>query len=152
VDESDFSFRRRHLGRALARAFWLIEEQLDAGIRARFPDYRASDGQVFRCLPVDKGARIVELAERAKMTKQGMSKLVASLDERGYVERVPDPEDGRAQIIQFTPRGRAALAAASEAIAEIEARWAEVIGQDELEVLRETLLIAADTLGGSDYL
>jgi DNA-binding MarR family transcriptional regulator len=109
--DTSFSFRRGHIGRALARAFWLFEEQVEAGIHAHgFPDYKHADGQVLRHLPVESGARIVELAERANMSKQGMGKLVAGLEARGYLMRRPDPDDGRAQRVLLTERGSRAAA------------------------------------------
>ena len=150
-DADSFSFRRRHIGRAVARAFWLFEEKIDERIRARFPDYRAADGQVIRCLPVD-GARIVDLAERAKMTKQGMGKLVHSMEERGYLVRQADPADGRAQIVKLSRRGRALLRAAGTEIGRLEESWAEVIGQERLADVRAALLELTDALGPGDYL
>jgi DNA-binding MarR family transcriptional regulator len=50
------------------------------------------------------------LAERAHMTKQAMAELVAHLEAQGYVERIPDPNDGRAELVRTTTRGRAVFA------------------------------------------
>ena len=38
------------------------------------------------------------------------SEATADLERRGYVERVPDPDDGRVKIIRLTERGREAQA------------------------------------------
>jgi DNA-binding MarR family transcriptional regulator len=57
----------------------------------------------------------------------------------GYVERVPDPLDGRAKIIRLTDRGAEAKAVALEIFAEIEKEWAERIGPERVEALREAL-------------
>jgi DNA-binding MarR family transcriptional regulator len=149
----ELAFRRVHVGRALARAFWLFEEQVERGIHAHgFEDYRNVDARVLRYLPTEGGARVVELAERAGMTKQGMSKLVAGLEARGYLERRPDVDDGRAQRVLLTPRGRALLEAAGRAIADLEAQWADVVGAEQLAGLKATLLALADALGPDDYL
>ena len=146
-------FRRFHIGRALLRASWLFEQEVDAGVRARgFPDYRRTDGQVIRCLPVAGGARVVDLAERAQMTKQGMGKLVASLQERGYVARAPDPDDGRAQRVTLTVRGRALLREAGAVIAALEAQWADVVGEPRLTEVKQVLFELTDALGPEDYL
>lgn len=148
-----FAFRRGHVGRAVGRAYWLFEEQVEAGIHAHgFPDYKHADGQVLRHLPVEGGARVVELARRAKMTKQGMAKLVAGMEARGYLERVPDPDDGRAQRVLMTAQGRALMLAAGDAIEDLEAQWADVVGADKLADLKATLLTLSDTLGPDDYL
>lgn len=146
-------FRRTHLGRALARARWAFEAQFERRIRDRgFADFHQSDIDVIGRLPSDRGARLTELAARAPTSKQAVSKLVHGLEARGYVARHPDPEDGRAQRIVLSDRGRALLEAAVEVVAEIEAEWAAVLGAPELEQIRRALLRAADAIAGDDYL
>ncbi len=146
-------FRRSHIGRALARARWTFEASFDAAIRARgYDDFRQSDVEVIARLPVDGGARVSELAERAAVTKQAIGKSVKSLEARGYVERRPDPDDGRAQRVVLSERGLALLDDAREVIAAIEAEWAEVLGTAELTRLRRALLTVSDALGPEEYL
>ncbi|MEM9073835.1 MAG: MarR family transcriptional regulator [Myxococcota bacterium] len=146
-------FRRRHLGRALARARWTFEAQFEERIRARgFDDFRPSDIEIIARLPVQEGARITELAERAGTSKQAVGKLVQGLEARAYVERKPDPTDGRAQRIVLSARGRRFLDAALEEIAAIEEEWAEVLGARGLASLQRALLKVADTLGHEEYL
>ena len=62
----------------------------------------------------DAGTRVSVLAERAQITKQSMAELVAHLERHGYVERVPDPADGRAKLVRATDRGRAVFAVARD--------------------------------------
>ena len=69
-----------------------------------FTDIRPAHHSVFGLLNPD-GDRVVGLAERAQTTKQAMGYLVAYLEERGYLERVPDPDDGRAKIVRRTEKG-----------------------------------------------
>jgi DNA-binding MarR family transcriptional regulator len=35
-----------------------------------------------------------------------MATIVAALEQRGLVERTPDPEDGRRQVVSLTAEGR----------------------------------------------
>ena len=37
---------------------------------------------------------------------QSMATIVAALEQRGLVERTPDPEDGRRQVVSLTGQGR----------------------------------------------
>lgn len=53
------------------------------------------------------GARLTELAQTARITKQSMSALIDHLESAGYVERIVDPDDGRAALLCLTERGRA---------------------------------------------
>ncbi|MDO5366735.1 MarR family winged helix-turn-helix transcriptional regulator [Kocuria sp.] len=39
-----------------------------------------------------------------------MSRQLSHLEKLGFIERTPDPEDGRAQLVQITERGRTAVA------------------------------------------
>ena len=65
---------------------------------------------------------------------------MADLQKLGFVERVPDPADRRAKIIQLTPHGREALTASQEIFDDIEGRFAEDIGEERYAQFRETLL------------
>ena len=147
------AFRRGHIGRALARARWTFEAQFDERIRARgFDDFRKSDVEVIARLPLNEGARLTEIAARSPISKQAIGKLVNSLESRGYVERRPDPDDGRAQRIVMSERGRNLMEAAREVIREIEAEWAAVLGPAEVTRVRKALLKAADAMGAEEYL
>ena len=99
---------------------------------------RSAHGAVFQYLD-DTGTTVSVLAERARMTKQAMAELVGHLEQRGYVERVPDPSDRRAKLVLATDKGRQIFAIARAGVPEIEARIAEVVGADRVAALREDL-------------
>jgi len=46
------------------------------------------------------------LAEAERVRPQSMATIVAALEQRGLIERAPDPEDGRRQLISLTKAGR----------------------------------------------
>ncbi len=69
------------------------------------------------------GTRLTVLAARAGMTHQAMAKLVSELEERGIVERTPDPSDGRAKLVRLTAEGRERVRTALTQIAAIEEQW-----------------------------
>jgi DNA-binding MarR family transcriptional regulator len=50
------------------------------------------------------GMRSTVLAQRTDVTKQAMSQLISLLEERDYVEQVPDATDTRAKVIRLTKR------------------------------------------------
>jgi DNA-binding MarR family transcriptional regulator len=81
------------------------------------------------------GTRLTDLARRARMTKQGMMLLVDDLETRGYVRRVPDPEDSRAKVVRLTARGRRYVAEARRAVAAVEARARRELGDRRYESL-----------------
>jgi DNA-binding MarR family transcriptional regulator len=101
----------------------MVQELVRRLAAAGFADLRPAHSRVFENLDVRHGTRLIDLAERAQMTHQSMSELVASLEQRGYVERRPDPTDRRAKIVCFTPRGRQMMRMAVPAITAIEEEW-----------------------------
>jgi DNA-binding MarR family transcriptional regulator len=56
----------------------------------------------------DCGIRGVEIGEQCLMTATRVSRLVDRAEAAGLVERMPDPDDRRAQHVVLTPKGREA--------------------------------------------
>jgi DNA-binding MarR family transcriptional regulator len=102
------------------------------------PEIRPVHGNVMQFLD-DDGTRVSVLAQRAQITKQSMAELVAHLERLGYVERGPDPSDGRAQLVRATPRGRQLYPIAREVVAELEAEWTRRLGRAKMRQLRALL-------------
>jgi DNA-binding MarR family transcriptional regulator len=88
----------------------------------------------------DEGSRITDLAERVQLTKPTVVHVINELEALGYVERRPDPTDGRAKLVVPTPRLQNAVAVGREAIAAIERAWAAALGERETAELRRLLL------------
>lgn len=86
-----------------------------------------------------EGTRVTVLAERAGMTKQGAGQLVDDLERLGVLARLPDPTDGRAQLVTFTPDGLRFLTDAVAVVRELDDEYARILGRQRLEALRETL-------------
>jgi DNA-binding MarR family transcriptional regulator len=97
---------------------------------------RAAHTQVFEHLD-PAGTRLTVLADRAGMTHQAMSELVAELVHNGYLERIPDPVDGRARLVRPTAQGRHELGRAAGYLRELHRRWQAELGPVPVEhVLR----------------
>ncbi|MGN6872847.1 MAG: MarR family winged helix-turn-helix transcriptional regulator [Solirubrobacteraceae bacterium] len=145
--ETEIEFRPPMI-RLLDVGLGAFSEELTRRVaETRFSDIRITHGCVFGNIDPD-GTRLTDLAERAFMTKQSVGEVVSDLEQRGYVERVPDPSDGRAKIIRLTDRGREAMAVGRELIAEIEQEWAERYGAERVAALRDALeVITAERLG-----
>ncbi len=119
---------------------------------AGFGDLRPAHDVVFGVLPPE-GDRVVDLAKKAQTSKQVMGYLVAYLEEHGYLERVPDPRDGRAQIVRRTERGWEVNRAAKRIVQEIQDEWAEQLGPERMEqlivLLRDLVKIIGEEYKGS---
>ncbi len=90
------------------------------------------------------GTRLSTLAERAQIAKQTATALVDKLERAGYVERVPDPSDGRARLVRLTPRAEAALPTARAEENRIEAEWRAHLGAERMDQLRAALTALRD--------
>jgi DNA-binding MarR family transcriptional regulator len=104
-----------------------------------YGDIRPAHGCVFGYIERTGGARLTALADRSGLTKQAVGEAAADLERLGYVERVPDPGDGRAKIIRLSERGLEAASAAEEIFEDIEGRFADEVGDERFAEFHDTL-------------
>src|SRR4029453_10480151 len=97
--------------RLLLEARRSLASELDADLGERgYPDLRPGHAALFLSVHRPSGSRLTDLAEQTRLTKQAMMSMVDDLESRGYVRRVPDPQDARAKLVRLTPHGRRAPA------------------------------------------
>ena len=113
---------------------------------AGFTDLRPAHSPVFRFL-APGGERVADLARRAGATKQAMGYLVDYLVDRGYLERSPDPTDGRAQLVRRTARGWAVNRTARDVVAQVQAEWTKTLGEERMRLLLAALRDLVVALG-----
>jgi DNA-binding MarR family transcriptional regulator len=94
---------------------------------------------VLRQLANEPGLSGAELARRLLITPQGVQLAVKALEQRGFVERRPDPGHARILNVYLTAAGRkVATAVVSDAIAAHEAVFG-VLTPSEQQTLRDLL-------------
>jgi DNA-binding MarR family transcriptional regulator len=104
-----------------------------------FADFDSAYLSVFQ-YPGPQGARPSDLATRLRISKQALNHLLGQLEKLGYLERRPDPDDLRSKRVALTVRGNSAVRVIREAVAEVEASWAQQLGSKRLAELRRLLL------------
>jgi DNA-binding MarR family transcriptional regulator len=119
-----------------------VDEALAA---AGFGDLRRSHANVVPFVPAD-GIQVRDLADRAGVRKQSMAASVEQLEKAGYVERRPDPSDGRGRLVFLTERGEAVRPVGVAAGRAVEEHWATLIGSERLEDLRGGLIALLNPL------
>lgn len=92
------------------------------------------------------GERLTTLAHSASITKQSAGALVDHLEQAGYIERIPDPDDRRATRIRLTARGRSYGHDVRSFGRDLEARLADRLGGRRLKELRATLDLLLESL------
>src|SRR4051812_47064931 len=110
----------------------LIEADVWDGLNPR--EY----GVLYALSTAPDGLRITELLDDVLLTQPGMSRLIARLEARGLVERLDDPDDGRACRVRLTPAGvhaqRGVGLAHGRHVAELMTR---ALSREQLEQLRD---------------
>jgi DNA-binding MarR family transcriptional regulator len=86
-----------------------------------------------------EGSRLTDIAKAQDVSKNAVGQLVSELEELGYVERVPDPRDGRAKIVRYTEMGVALIGDAAVIGEVLDAEIAQIIGPRRLGELRSIL-------------
>lgn len=118
----------------------LVEEYLQWLASSPYKDIQPAHAAAIQPLwEHPDGLRLTVLAQMARITKQSMGALVDSLEDWDYVERVEDPDDGRASRVRLTARGRRFARDARAFAYEIEARIARRIGESRLKALHDAL-------------
>jgi DNA-binding MarR family transcriptional regulator len=134
---------RLDLGILLGLAYQGFTERLRADMAERgFTDLGGAYGYVFRALAQDELSQR-QLAGRLGMSDQGMAKILGEMEARRYVERRPDPRDGRVRRFRLATRGRDALASARRFHAGEERRLTRALGASATAEFRKQLEVVA---------
>jgi DNA-binding MarR family transcriptional regulator len=131
--------QRQELGILLFVANRALEQRaFDAVVAAGITDITLAQARIAARIAPD-GSRLSDLAEQARVTTQSAASLVEQLEKAEYVERVPDPSDGRARLVRLTPRLQRVAEVADAEVARVLAEWADRVGEDRLQQLHEIL-------------
>ena len=88
----------------------------------------------------DRRLRRVDLAEEVFLTPSGITRLLAGLEQSGWVERVSCASDARVTYAQLAEEGLEKLRAAAKShVASIRILFSERFSPTELEALRDLL-------------
>ena len=127
------------LGAMLRIPFQAIVERIYAELmEAGYTDLRSAHFVVFQQRK-PQGVRAIDLADKAQITKQSMSYLINYLETAGYLEKISDPSDGRAQLIRLTEKGADVERIARDAIAQLQTEWEGILGEERMKDLFLTL-------------
>jgi DNA-binding MarR family transcriptional regulator len=138
-------FRNVHLYRSVARILREYNRRLVAGLHQRgFTDFTPAFPQILSNLDTE-GSRIGAIAQRAGVTRQAAGQLVAEIEACGYIERRAEPDDARATLVVFTPRGRRLLAAVFEILTTLDEEFGARLGKRAYERLRDDLFTIAES-------
>ena len=104
------------------------------------PTLHAALGSVEAHGPITAG----QLAAHEHVQKPTMTRTIAALVERGLIERLPDPIDGRVTWLQVTPAGSALLQAARKRTDAYLAQQLKRLRPEDRDVLQRAVDLLED--------
>jgi DNA-binding MarR family transcriptional regulator len=116
-----------------AQAIGLLVRRIRAA--STMHDLSWTESAVMARLAKEGPATTAELARSEGVKPQSMGTVVASLEEKGFIERKPHPTDGRQLNIQLTPKGEAMRRSAKDARRTWLAQAIAQLDEDERKVL-----------------
>jgi DNA-binding MarR family transcriptional regulator len=136
------------LGAALRRAWLGYQLRLDRAMaEAGFGERRFPDGRVLRVCSDEAGSTISAIGRALGITRQGASKVVAELSDRGYVTIADSTTSKREKSVVLTPLGVDYLAHQRAAARAIEDELRAELGDATFTELG-SLLAALDAGDG----
>jgi DNA-binding MarR family transcriptional regulator len=127
------------IGALLRLAWQAVRERIYEGVlEAGYTDLSRASVFSLRWPPFD-GLRPSEIATRNQLSRQAINDLLSDLEKKSYLERIPDPTDGRARIVRFTERGWSLTQVMREMSFATESEWARAIGEARFAAFRDIL-------------
>ncbi|MBO0952112.1 MarR family winged helix-turn-helix transcriptional regulator [Fibrella forsythiae] len=153
ADSKLFTFEmfREVRSRSMGRLAWRLKRFLDEFMEPRlhqrgFTDFKLSYLRLVANIE-ENGITNNELARKADVTKQMMSKVVSLLESGGYIYTKKDETDSRASRIFLNERGFELLIGVHQCMEEAHAHFSTIIGQDRLTRLIDDM---KDLVNGLD--
>ncbi|HEY9262815.1 MarR family winged helix-turn-helix transcriptional regulator [Chitinophaga sp.] len=128
---------------SLARLINLFKKDIDQRITQRVQERGYKNfklGDMVLLVHIDpQGTINNDLARKARISKQAMSKVVKNLEAENYISTRKHDTDNRASVIFLTEKGKDFMINAYEGVDEIQALYESIIGTDALTELKTIL-------------
>jgi DNA-binding MarR family transcriptional regulator len=91
-----------------------------------------------------------ELAKRACVTKQMMSKIVGLLEDEGYIYTQKNPTDSRSNIIFLNDRGKELFVTLKGCMQEARDKFDAIVGHERMNLVLDTMIELANKLDNEE--
>lgn len=146
TDKESFDFNqfRAVRDRSVGRLFWRLKRVTSEIVEPRlhalgFKDFKMSY-LMFLSNIEESGITNNELAKRACVTKQMMSKIVGLLEDEGYIYTQKNPTDSRSSIIFLNDRGKELFVSIKTCMQEARDKFDIIVGHDRMEQVIDTMV------------
>ncbi|UFH56045.1 MarR family winged helix-turn-helix transcriptional regulator [Spirosoma sp. KNUC1025] len=145
TDKNSFDFDQFRLirERSVGRLFWRLKRFTSNFIEPRlhalgYTDFKMSY-LMFLSNIDEHGTTNNELAKKACVTKQMMSKIVGLLEDEGYIYTKKNPNDSRSSIIFLNARGKELFVKLEGCMQEARSKFDEIVGHERMEQVIDTM-------------
>ncbi|PRY40863.1 DNA-binding MarR family transcriptional regulator [Spirosoma oryzae] len=147
----DFAELRAIRQRAVGRLFWQLKRYIDNLMEPQlnslgYTDFKMSYMMVISNVE-EQGTTNNELAKRANVTKQMMSKMVSLLEKERYIYITKNPDDSRSSVIFLDERGKELLVDIRQGIDQVRVKLDGIVGHDRMEAFINTMVELVTALG-----
>jgi DNA-binding MarR family transcriptional regulator len=129
---------------SLARLLTLVKKDMDLRLTEKIQERGYQHfklGDMVLLVNIDaQGTINNELAKKARISKQAMSKVVKNLEAAGYIGTRKHDTDNRASIIFLTEKGKELMINASASVEELQEFYTTIIGEEDVKQLKQILL------------
>jgi DNA-binding MarR family transcriptional regulator len=99
-----------------------------------------ADFDVLAQLGLEGPLRMAELADRALISRSGMTRRVSRLVEEGLVDRATDPDDARVVVVRLTEKGVERLAETAPVhLGAVREMFVSQLGEKDLAVVERAM-------------
>ncbi|WP_143307612.1 MarR family winged helix-turn-helix transcriptional regulator [Chitinophaga vietnamensis] len=136
---------------SLARLINLLKKDMDNQITEKLQERGYRDfklGDMVLLINIDAHGTINnDLARKARISKQAMSKVVKNLEADGYINSRKHDTDNRASVIFLTEKGKKLVINAAESVEEVEHSYTDILGDKDMAQLKSLLIKLNKGLG-----
>ena len=127
----------------LLRTTWLSVQKMYNEEAAKFESTMAT-GFTLLSIDPEKGTPSTALGPKMGMEATSLSRILKTMDERGLIERKPNPDDGRSVLIHLTEFGREKRALSREKVLTFNEAIKKNISEEKLKHFYEVSEIIND--------
>lgn len=156
TDKKNFDFNQFRIirGRSVGKLFWRLKRYTENFVEPRlhqlgFTDFKMSY-LMFLSNIDEQGTTNNELAKRACVTKQMMSKIVSFLESDGYLYTQKNPSDSRSSVIFLNDRGKELFLALRDSMQEVRDKFDSIVGHERMEQVIVTMMELVEELEKSE--
>ena len=121
----------------LLQLFWQIRKTVQRSIQQADPGTSRGDiimlerlHYIIRCSGHDGAVPVSALPEHLRMLAPAVSRTLRQLEEKGLVERIPDPHDHRKALVRLTETGEHIRLKAEDRMREYMHRVIDRVGEE----------------------